>query len=152
MDVVAENKKAAFNYQLLDRFEAGIVLVGSEIKSLREHKCSLVDSFVSIIDYEAYIKNLEISLFKNVATGFKPDTKRVRKLLLSKQEIKKLKSAQDTQGLTIIPTKIYFNNKGLVKVELAISKGKHTYDKKEALKTKALDIEAKRTIKALKNI
>ncbi len=152
MEVVAENRKAAFNYQLLDRFEAGIVLVGSEIKSLRDHKCSLVDSFVSIIDNEAYIKNLEISLFKNVATGYKPETKRVRKLLLSKQEIKKLKSAQDTQGLTIIPTKIYFNNKGFVKVELAISKGKHTYDKKESLKNKALDIEAKRTLKSLKNI
>ncbi len=152
MDIVAQNKKAQFNYFLLDKFEAGIVLVGSEIKSLREHKCSLVDSFVSIIDNEVYLKNCEIANFKNIATAFKPDPKRERKLLLNKDEIKKLKKAHSEKGLTIIPTKIYFNNKGLVKVEIAVSKGKHTYDKKETLKNKVLDIDAKRAMKSIKNL
>ncbi len=152
MEIVAQNKKATFNYFLLDKFEAGIVLEGSEIKSLREHKCSLVDSFVSIIDNEVYLKNCEIANFKNVATAFKPDVRRVRKLLLNKLEIKKLIRSQNEKGLTIIPIKIYFNNKGLFKVEIAVAKGKHTYDKKESLKNKALDREAKRTIKNFKNL
>ena len=142
METVAQNKKATFNYFLLDKFEAGIVLEGSEIKSLREHKCSLADSFVSIINNEVYLKNCEISVFKNVATAFKPNPKRIRKLLLNKLEIKKLNKLQGEKGLTIIPTKIYFNNKGLVKVEIASAKGKHIYDKKETLKNRALDVEA----------
>jgi len=152
MEIVAQNKKASFNYFLLDKFEAGIVLVGSEIKSLREHKCSLQDSFVSIINNEVYLKNCEIQTFKNVATGFIPDPKRERKLLLNKAEIKKLKKATEVAGQTIIPTRIYFNNKGLVKVEIFVTKGKHTFDKKETLKNKAIDRDVKRTIKNIKNL
>lgn len=152
MEIVAQNKKAGFNYFLLEKFEAGIVLEGSEIKSLREHKCSLVDSFVSIINNEVYLKNCEIALFKNVATGYKPEPKRERKLLLNKSEIKKLKKESLVKGQTIIPTKIYFNNKGLIKVEIALAKGKHTFDKKETLKQKALEKEVNRTIKNIKNL
>jgi len=146
MKQIASNKKAFFNYFIEDKFEAGIALVGSEVKSLRAGKCSLVDSFVSINGGEVFLKNCQISVYDKAASAFKPDEKRARKLLLSKEQIKKLEQKSKTKGYTIVPTKIYLNSKGLVKLEIALAKGKQMHDKKEVIKAKDIDREVAREL------
>jgi len=147
--VIAENRKASFNYQLLDKFEAGIALLGPEVKSVRGSGVNLADSFVKVSSGEAVLLNAHISPYKqDTQNSF--ESKRTRKLLLKKHEIKKMQIAIAEKGLTIVPTKMYLNDAGLIKVEIAIAKGKHTYDKKETLKQRDIDREAKRTIAQIK--
>jgi len=131
--IVATNKKAFFNYEILDTFEAGISLLGSEVKSIREGKVSLKESYAEIKDGEIFLINCHIAPYK-AATYLNHEPKRPRKLLLHKQEIKKLMGRVKEKGLTLIPVKMYFNKRGLVKVELALAKGKKAYQKREALR------------------
>lgn len=144
MKIISTNRKAGFEYTLLDKFEAGIVLCGSEVKSLRGNNVSLEDSFVVVRGTNVLLKNMHIKPYEK-STSFAVDTRRDRKLLLSKREILKLDRETKNDGITIIPTKIYFKN-NLVKIEIAIAKGKKLYDKRETIKRKELLRERSRHI------
>lgn len=145
MKDIAQNKKAYHDYEIIDKFEAGISLVGSEIKSLRVGKVSLKESYVSFIHGEAFIKGMSISTYKE-ATYNNHDENRDRKLLLHKREINKLSSKCKLQGYTVIPTKLYFKE-GLVKVEIALAKGKSLYDKRQADKKATMERAAKAALR-----
>ena len=125
------NKKASFDYFLETTFEAGIILEGSEIKSLKNGNVNLKDSHIQIKNEEAFIINMHISPYVN-GSVFNPDQTRTRKLLLNKQEIRKLDIKVREKGYTVVPTKVYLK-KGLAKVEIALAKGKKNYDKRETL-------------------
>ncbi|MCP2520329.1 SsrA-binding protein SmpB [Candidatus Aminicenantes bacterium AC-335-A11] len=131
--IIATNKKAFFNYEIIETLEAGISLLGSEVKSIREGKVSLKESYAEIKDGEVFLINCHIAPY-SAATYLNHEPKRPRKLLLHKQEIKKLMGRVKEKGLTLIPVRMYFNKKGLVKVELALAKGKKVYQKREALR------------------
>ena len=145
MRIIASNNKARFDYFVLSSIEAGIVLEGAEVKSVRLGHCSLKDSFVLIRNGQAIIKNMQIGNYEK-STAYSLDEKRDRKLLLNKHEINKLYGQVQAKGLTIIPLSAYFEGK-YVKVEIALCKGKHTYDKKEVLKDKDIELEVKRQLK-----
>lgn len=146
MKVIATNKKAYFNFFISQTFEAGIVLVGSEVKSIRDGGISIAESFVSIENNEIFLKNAYIKPYEK-AKNFCPDTKRNRKLLLHKKEIDKLLKEKNIKGMTIVPTKVYIKD-GFVKVEIAIAKGKKLYDKRQ---TKANEVVKKEIARSLKN-
>ncbi len=132
MKIICTNKKASFEYFILDKFEAGIKLKGTEIKSIRQGKCSMNDSYVIIKDRKPYILNMNISKYEH-GTLFNHKEDRTRELLLNKHEINKLVSKVKLDGLTIVATKAYFKD-ALVKIEIALAKGKKTEDKREAIK------------------
>ena len=140
MKLVAENKRARFEYDLKESFEAGIVLTGDEIKSVRLGHFSIVDCYGFIKDNECFLRNSYIKEYSNSfdAGRFGDTTRRDRKLLLHKEPIAKIKKEIETERLTLVPTKAYFVNSNL-KVELCLAKGKKLYDKRQDLKTK--DIE-----------
>ena len=139
------NKKARYNYIIYDKFEAGIVLTGTEIKAIKEYKVQIVDSYISFINNEIYIKGLHIGLYKQ-ANQFNHQEVRDRKLLLHKKEISKLKSKSSILGYTIIPLHIYLSN-GLAKLEIALCKGKKLYDKRYSEKVKTMNKIAQRNFK-----
>lgn len=146
MKVVAQNKKAYHDYFILDTYEAGIELKGTEIKSVRKGSANLKDSYIRIKNNEAFIENMHIAPYEQ-GNIFNHEPLRTRKLLLHKKEIKKLQKEVKENGLTIVPTKLYFNTSKL-KVEVALVRGKKLYDKRQDLKAK----DAKRDIdRALKN-
>ncbi len=144
---VARNKKAFHDYEILERFEAGLVLEGSEVKALRAGRVNLKDSFVKIIKNEAYLLNAHISYFETTHSHYRPDERRARKLLLHKKEIDKLVGKTSKEGLTIVPLSIYFNKKNFAKVQIALAKGKKLHDKRETLKKKQADKDAKMAMK-----
>ena len=135
MKIIAKNKKAYFNYELLEKLEVGIVLTGSEIKSIRLGGVSLQDSYVIFRDNEAYIINMNITTYK-FTTSYVLDPLRKRKLLLNYREIKKIKQEQKQKNLTVIPTMIYLNSKNRAKLEIALARGKRNYDKREIIKNR----------------
>ena len=144
--MIAVNRKAHHEYFLLDRYEAGIVLSGTEIKSVREGRVQLKDSYISFVNHEAFIKEMHISPYE-FGNRFNHDETRIRKLLLHKEEIKKLSEKVKIKGFTVVPVSIYLE-KGLAKMEIALAKGKNLHDKRESEKAK----DAKREIeKALKH-
>ncbi len=143
---VIKNKKAKFNYQVYEKLEAGIKLVGSEIKSIREKKCSIDESYITIKKGEVYLLNATISKFDK-SSFFNHAEKRERKLLLNKREIIKLEQKTKKEGFTIIPLSFYFKG-SLLKVEIALCKGKKTYDKRDAIKKEE---ETRKIKKAIKN-
>ena len=146
MKIVVSNKKAYFDYFVLETFEAGIVLEGCEVKSIRGGHVSLSDSYVSISHQnEVFIKNMYIKTYEK-SSSFTADEKRVRKLLLSKHEIEKLGRGVKEKGLTIVPLKVYFKGQ-FVKLEIGLVRGKHTYDKKQVLKEKDKALEMERHLK-----
>lgn len=146
MKIVVSNKKAYFDYFVLETFEAGIVLEGCEVKSIRGGHVSLNDSYVSISHQnEVFIKNMYIKTYEK-SSSFTADEKRVRKLLLSKREIEKLGRGVREKGLTIVPLKVYFKGQ-YVKLEIGLVRGKHTYDKKQVLKEKDKALEMERHLK-----
>lgn len=127
-DILIRNKRATFDYELIDTYQAGIVLVGTEIKSIRLGKASLVDTFCFFIDGELWVKNMNISeYFYGTYNNHLP--RRDRKLLLTKRELEKIRRQTKDTGFTIVPTKLFINAKGLAKVEVAVAKGKKQYDK-----------------------
>ena len=126
------NKKARYDYEILERCEAGIVLTGNEIKSIRKGSCNLKDSYVIVKNGEVFILGMHISNYKEGSITNLDET-RTRKLLLNRKEINKLQGTVEIKGYTIVPVKLYFVN-NRAKLEIAVAKGKHTYDKKEAIK------------------
>lgn len=143
MKVIANNKKAFYNYFVSDLVEAGIVLEGCEVKSVRAGNVSLADSFVVIKNGEMFLKNAYIKLYEKT-TSFKPDERKTRKLLLNKSEILKFERMVKEKGYSIVATKLYFNNAGKVKVEIGLAKGKKLYDKRETLKEKSIKRDVER--------
>ena len=144
-DILVKNKKANHEYLLIDFYEAGIVLYGTEIKSIRLGKVNLNDSYCSFKDNELFVIGMHISEYDNAS--FKShEPKRERKLLLTKRELKRLKVQVNEKGYTIVPTQMYIK-KGLCKVEIALAKGKHTYDKKESIKDKDIKRDLENSLK-----
>lgn len=144
--LITKNKKAYFDYTFLNTYIAGIVLTGTEIKSIRNHKCSLVETYCYINNNEIYMKNSYIAEYEN--RGYcNHEERRDRKLLLTKQEIHKLNKEVQTPGFTIIPIKMFINDKGLCKLEIALCKGKKEYDKRESIKQKDTKREIDRILK-----
>ena len=139
------NRKARYDYELLDKFEAGIVLTGTEIKSIRKGSANLKDSYAIVKNNEVFLLNMHISSYEQ-GNQFNHDETRTRKLLLHKKEIRKINESISIKGLTLVPVKLYFKD-GLAKIELAIARGKHTYDKKETIKQRDIEREMKKQIK-----
>lgn len=138
------NRKAKFDYFTYETYEAGIVLTGTEIKSVRNGKANIKDSYAIIRDDEAYLLNAHISLYKE-GSSFNHEEQRTRKLLLHKKEILKIKNKLDIEGYTLIPLKMYFKGEKL-KVLLGVCKGKKNYDKKQSLKERDIMREANRNL------
>jgi len=146
MKIVSSNRKAYHDYFILDTYEAGLVLQGSEVKSIRLGHVNLKDSFVSITkDDEMFVKNMHIKTYERT-TAFALDERRNRKLLMNKSEIAKLKAKVQEKGMTLVPLELYFKGQR-VKLSLGLAKGKHTYDKKYVLKEKDTLRELQRQLK-----
>lgn len=140
MSQSVQNRKARYNYFFLEKFEAGIELRGSEIKSLRDGRVDIAESFAREEDKEIYLINSYFAKYSN-SSYMNHEENRQRKLLLHKKEIRKIVGKLNKESLTLIPIQIYFNRKGLAKVELALSKGKKNYDKRESKKKKSWERE-----------
>ncbi len=143
--VIAGNKKAFHDYFIEEKFEAGISLAGTEVKSLRQGKCSIKEAWVSVDNGEAYICGMNISPYEK-GNIFNKDPLRVRKLLLHKKEIMKLDQASQAQGYTLVPLEVYFK-RGKVKIQIGLAKGKKLYDKREATAKRDQQREAMRDYK-----
>ena len=143
---IAINRKASHDYELLERYEAGIELKGTEVRSLRDNGCQLTDCFALVRDGEVWLYNLHIPPFSqgNIANV---DTDRKRKLLLHKKEIRYLDRQIREKGVTLVPTRIYFKENSLVKVELAVGRGKKLYDKRESMAQRDTQREIERAMK-----
>jgi SsrA-binding protein len=146
--VLVKNRKATHNYEIIDKYVAGISLLGAETKSIMMGKCTIGESFVSLKDNEVFIKQFHIDRYNNI-DAFDVDMKetRERKLLLTKSEIKKLGKAVAEKGLTIIPLALLYSDTRRIKVEIAVCRGKKLYDKRHDLKKKQMDLDAKRATK-----
>ena len=143
--VVARNKKAFHDYHILDRFEAGIELMGSEVKSLREGKANMKESYVTVRRGEAFLVGMHVSPYSH--TGIEGhDPLRNRRLLLHKREIKKLLQNTAEKGHTVVPLELYFDKKGRAKTEIAIVKGKRQFDKRESIKAKDIKRDTEREL------
>lgn len=135
--IIQENKQARFDYHIIETLEAGLVLMGSEVKSLRQKQIQFKDSYISFKGEEAYLQNAHIAEYK--ASSYNNHTpERLRKLLLNKKEVQKIMGALQEKGLTCVPLKIYFKN-GKVKLEIALVKGKKLHDKRESIKKSDVD-------------
>ncbi len=145
MEIVSTNKKARFNYEIIEKIESGISLKGTEVKSIRNKNVSIGESYAQIKDDEVFLHNLHISTYEQ-GNRENHDPIRVRKLLLHKHEIKKLVSKIQQKGLSLVPLSIYLR-KGKIKVELAVGHGKRLVDKRETLKKKAVEREIARIVK-----
>ena len=142
------NKRAKFEYHLLDKYEAGIVLSGTEIKSIRNSKASITDSFCEFNDRnELFVINMSIEEY-DYGSKYNHKPKDSRKLLLNKNELKKLNKEVTNSGLTIIPLKLYINNNGYAKIQIALAKGKKLYDKRESIKDRENKINLNRIKKS----
>ena len=143
-NILIDNQKANYSYFLLEEYVAGIVLEGCEVKSIRNRDVNMSDSYCTFVGNELIIKNMHISPYKNSGFTYKDyDPKRDRKLLLTKRELRKLQKDVQAKGYTIVPVNLYTNDKGLVKLTIAMAKGKHTYDKSQTIKERDLDREMK---------
>ena len=145
MEIVSTNKKARFNYEIIEKIEAGISLKGTEVKSVRNKNVSISESYAQIKDNEVFLHNLHISPYEQ-GNRENHDPIRVRKLLLHKQEIKKLVNKIQLKGLSLVPLSIYLK-KGKIKIELAVGRGKRLVDKRESIKKRAVDREIARIVK-----
>lgn len=144
-DALAQNKKARHDYSILSTMEAGLVLTGTEIKSIRDRRITLRDGFVQIRGGEAFLMNVQISEYLQ-GNQFNHDPFRNRKLLLHKKEIVKLQEETKNKGITVVPLKVYLKN-GFAKVLIGVAKGKHEYDKRETLKKRDQQREIERALK-----
>lgn len=143
---ITDNRKARFRYEILETFEAGLVLVGTEVKSIRAGKVNMGDGFGQIRNGEAWLHNVHISPYQATGTYFNHEPRRVRKLLLHKKEITKLIGKLEEKGLTLVPLKMYFKQ-GIVKVSLGIGKGKKLHDKRETVKKRQDQRDMQRAMK-----
>jgi SsrA-binding protein len=142
---IAKNRRARFDYTILDKWEAGIVLTGSEVKSLRDGKANITDAYAILKDGEVYLLNLHVSPYEK-ASFFNHEPTRTRKLLLHKKEIKKMIGSVERQGLTLIPLELYFK-RGRAKVAIALGKGKQMHDKRQDLKRKDDERDMQRAVR-----
>lgn len=149
-NLVFKNRKAFHDFTILDTLEAGIMLEGSEVKAIREGRINLKDSFVRIIKGEVFILNMHISHLSTTHTTYRPDEKKDRKLLLHSKQIAKLYSKVTKDGITLVATKLYFNDKNMIKVEVATAQGKKLHDKREDLKIKTMQRETQQILKGIK--
>ncbi|BCZ17280.1 SsrA-binding protein SmpB [Helicobacter sp. NHP19-003] len=147
MREIARNKKAFFDYEILESLEAGVVLVGAEVKAIRAGRVNLKDNFVKIIRGEAFLFGVHVSHLQTANAHYTPDERRVRKLLLHKKQLLKWYAQVGQQRLSIVALKLYFNAKNRVKLQVALVRGKKLYDKRESMKQKVLDMEAKSQLK-----
>jgi SsrA-binding protein len=144
--VVADNRKARFNYEIGETFEAGIALTGTEVKSLRQGKATIAESYADAREGEIWLVNANIPEYLQ-AGRFNHAPKRPRKLLLHKRQIAKLASGIEREGMTIVPLKLYFNDKGRAKVEIALARGKKLHDKRETERRRSWDRERARLLR-----
>ena len=149
-NLVFRNKKAYFDFTILDTIEAGIMLEGSEVKAIREGRVNLKDSFVRIIKGEVFLLNAHISHLSTTHSTYRPDERRARKLLLHGKQIDKMYAKVTKDGITLVCTKLYFNERNMIKVEVATAQGKKLHDKRESLKEKTLKRESDLVLKAYK--
>ncbi len=147
INIVAQNKKARHDYEILEKFEAGIVLQGSEVKALRAKRANLSDAFCRFIQGELHLMNAHIAHLETTNKHYSRDTRTPRKLLLHKKELEKLYIKVHKEGLTIVPLMVYFNERNFAKVSIAIAKGKKLHDKRADMKAKTLDREAQQAMK-----
>ena len=131
--VSIKNRKAKFNYEFLDKYTAGIKLAGTEIKAIREGKANIAESFCEFNNHELFVINMHVEEYSH-ATHFNHNPKSERKLLLQKRELRKLEKEVTNSGLTIIPLKMFINDRGLAKLQIALAKGKKLYDKRDTIK------------------
>lgn len=143
MSSILENKKAYFDYEIIDKWEAGIKLIGHEVKSVKNGKASIVGSYVKIIDGEAYIIGMKIDEYQNSSTSLIDERTRTRKLLLNKTELKKLIKQTEEKGLTIVPLSLYIKNRW-VKISIGVGRGKKKADKRETLKKRTIERDIRR--------
>jgi SsrA-binding protein len=146
-ETIAKNKKAFHDYTILEKFEAGIVLKGSEVKAIRAGKVNLKDSFIKIIKEEAYLFNAHIGLLSTTHHYYSHEERTDRKLLLKRKEIEKLQHSIEKDGLTVVPLQLYFNKKNFVKIQIAIAQGKKLHDKRQDLKEKDMKRDIERALK-----
>ncbi|WP_033915636.1 SsrA-binding protein SmpB [Campylobacter sputorum] len=144
---LAKNKKAFHDFSIIETYEAGIVLKGSEVKAIRAGRVNLKDSFVRIIKGELFLLNAHISHLQSTNVHFKPDERAPRKLLMHKKQIDKLLGQVSTNGYTMVVLSLYLNSKNILKASIALAKGKNLHDKRETLKKKEADREARAAMK-----
>ena len=144
-DINVKNRQATFEYELLDKYIAGIVLTGTEIKSIREGKINLQDGYGYFNNGELFVKGVNISPYAQ-GTHYNHDATRERKLLLKRSELKKLESRSQEKGLTLVPTRLFINDRGFAKMEIALGRGKKTHDKRDSIKER----DAKRELDRMK--
>jgi len=145
--VVADNRKARFNYEIGEVFEAGIALTGSEVKSLRQGKATIAESYADARGGELWLLNANIAEYLQ-AGQFNHAPKRPRRLLLHRKQINKLSGAVEREGMTLVPLKLYFNEKGRAKIEIALARGKKLYDKRQTEKKRSWERERGRLLRA----
>jgi SsrA-binding protein len=145
-DINIRNKKASFEYLILENFVAGIKLLGTEIKSIREAKANISDAFCTFINGELYVRNLHVSEYSH-GSFYNHEAKRDRKLLLTKKELKKLLIKSEDKGLTIVPLKIFISNRGFAKMEIALAQGKKAFDKRDSIKERDVKREMDKAMK-----
>lgn len=147
IEIVARNKRAGFDYFLEESFEAGLVLTGTEVKSLRTGRASIGESYAEIKDNEAWLVNAHIPEYQQAGKHLNHQPTRPRKLLLQRKQIKKILGATKQKGVTLIPIKLYFNERGIAKLHLALATGKKQHDKRETLKQRDWDREKQRLMR-----
>ena len=144
-DINIKNRQAGFEYELLDRYVAGMVLMGTEIKSIREGKVNLQDGYCYLTNGEVFVKGINITPYAQ-GTHYNHEATRERKLLLKRSEIRKLEGKVEEKGLTLVPTRLFINDRGMAKLEFALAKGKKIHDKRDSIKER----DAKRELSRLK--
>jgi len=144
VQLVGKNQRARFDYEILEKVEAGMSLVGTEVKSLRNRHVSFTDSYARVIGDQVFLYNLHIKPYGQAADSFNHDPTRRRKLLLHRSQIRRLAGKLNEQGLTLVPLAVYFNERGYAKVELGIGRGRKRYDKRERIKEREADREMAR--------
>jgi SsrA-binding protein len=144
-DINIRNRQAGFEYEILDKYTAGIALMGTEIKSIREGKANLQDGYCYISNGEVFVKGINITPYAQ-GTHYNHEATRVRKLLLKRSEIKKLEGKVEEKGLTLVPTRLFINGRGFAKLEIALGRGKKLHDKRNSIKER----DAKRELSKLK--
>ena len=142
--IITENKKAWFDYEILDKYEAGLVLQGSEVKSLRDGQANLKDAFVAFRGSEAYLQNAHVAVYQ-ASSYNNHEPERLRKLLLNQKELEEIYGALRERGLTCVPLKVYFKG-GKAKLQIALVKGKKTHDKRESIKKRDVAMEMKKSL------
>ncbi|SFV56005.1 tmRNA-binding protein SmpB [hydrothermal vent metagenome] len=147
INIIAKNKKAYFDYEIIEKFEAGLLLQGSEVKALRAKRANLKDGYCRFIKNELFLMNVHIAHLNTANSNYTPDSRTPRKLLLHKKQLDKIFSKMGRDGLTVVPLMVYFNERNLAKISIGLAKGKQLHDKRHDLKQKTLNREAQQAMK-----